>query len=384
MNKNKNNKSIFRFIPLRRYILMESNPDFADNTKPLFDIFIEKGVNKKYKIIWFVYNKKEFKNVKIKNVKFVEMYTETFLKKTRRKYYENTAKIIIDGNKYIKKTRKNQFRFHLGHGMPLKKADKYCKGAGDFNFILQESSYFTDIMCKLYEIDKSKLVNLGYCRNDDLIRYKDKDIIKNEEWKNKKIIVWLPTYRKHRIKAANIDTGVNFLYGIPCLESKEQLRSINKLMKEYNILLLIKLHPAQDKSKLSKLNLSNLRFITDEMLKQSNITLYQLLAKSSALITDYSSVYYDYLLTEKPIGLAINDLENYIKKFGIIYENYYDAIKGEYIYNYKDLEHFIINIGTDNDEKYEERISAMNKYHNYKDDKSSLRVYEFLRPYLKL
>ena len=381
---NKKNKSIFKIFPMRNYILMESNPDFADNTKALFDTFIENNVNKKYKIIWFVRDKKEFKNIKIKNVKFAEVYGSTFIRRTRKKYYEHTAKIIIDCNKYIKKTRKSQFRFHLGHGMPLKDASTYCKEAGEFDFILQEAKYFTDKMCKAFDIEENKLITLGYCRNDDLLKYENKDIIKIEEWKNKKIIVWLPTYRKHQNKASNIDTGVNYPYGIPCLEEKKQFESINELMRKHNILLLIKLHPAQDKSKLSKFNLSNLKFITDDLLMQNNLTLYQLLAKSSALITDYSSVYYDYLITKKPIGLAIDDLENYMEKFGIVYENYYDAIKGEYIYDYKDLEKFIINIGTDNDEKLEERICVMNKYHDYKDDKSSLRVYEFLKPYLKL
>ena len=153
-------------------------------------------------------------------------------------------------------------------------------------------------------------------------------------------------------------------------------------MKNNNILLLIKLHPAQDKSKLNELNLSNLEFITDDRLKQEKITLYQLLSKSTALITDYSSVYYDYLLTKKPIGLVIDDLKEYEDKFGFVYENYYDAIKGEYIYNFDDLKNFIINIANGIDKKKSERMWALSQYHEHIDDKSSFRVYEFLKKYL--
>ena len=42
-------------------------------------------------------------------------------------------------------------------------------------------------------------------------------------------------------------------------------------------------------------------------------TLYHLLSQTDAMISDYSSVYGDYLLTDKPIGFAFNDLEEYKK-----------------------------------------------------------------------
>ena len=45
-------KKIFTIFPIRNIILMESNPDYTDNTKMVFDKLIENSVNDKYKIIW--------------------------------------------------------------------------------------------------------------------------------------------------------------------------------------------------------------------------------------------------------------------------------------------------------------------------------------------
>ena len=55
----------------------------------------------------------------------------------------------------------------------------------------------------------------------------------------------------------------------------------------------------------------------DEYLKEKEIKLNQILSATDALITDYSSIYYDYLLTDKPIGLTINDIDEF--KMSILY-----------------------------------------------------------------
>lgn len=372
-------KKIFTVLPIKNIIIMESNPDFTDNTKLVFDKFIEKNINDKYKIVWFVKDKDIFKNIKIKNVSFVNVYGKyNILNKIKKIYYNFSAKVIIDSNKYVPKVRKEQFRLHVCHGTPLKNAGEYCKEIGDVDYIIELGEFFRDKNLKLFDKPKECFLDIGFPRNDQLFgKYNIGNLIPN--YSKEKMIVWLPTYRKHEAHATYTDTSLK--YGLPGINDKEDFVRINDVLKENNTLILIKLHPVQDKKTIESFECSNIKIVTDEQLIENNLNLYKILALSDALITDYSSVYYDYLLTKKPIGLSISDIEEYEKNVGFAYE-YYDVVKGEYIYNADELCKFIQKIAQNKDDKLEERLNCLKLYHTYCDDKSSERVYEFIKKYL--
>lgn len=372
-------KKIFTLLPVKNIILFESNPDFTDNSKLVFDKFIEKKVNEKYKIVWFVNNSKKFKNIKIKNVKFVSVYSKyNILKVLRRLYYNSVAKFIIDCNRYISKMRKNQFRLYLSHGTPLKKALEYGKGIGETDYILEIGEFFKDKNSELFGKPKNCFLHLGFPRNDELFaNISINDIF--AEYSGKKCIVWLPTYRKHKDKE-NMEAS-NFKYGLPILDSEENFIKIDNVLNENKIMLFIKLHPAEDTSVIKSFKCNNIRIINDEDLAKKGFNLYQFLSASDALITDYSAVYYDYLLTKKPIALAISDIVDFKEKHGFFYD-YYKTIKGHYVYDLKDLCDFIKNLAQSNDVYLEERVKCLKKYHTFNDNKSSERVYEFIKKYL--
>ena len=64
-------ESIFqsKWYPNKK-ILLESDPDLSCQTYPVFEYMLKQGLIKKYKLIWLVYDKKKYKDVHIKNVKF--------------------------------------------------------------------------------------------------------------------------------------------------------------------------------------------------------------------------------------------------------------------------------------------------------------------------
>lgn len=109
-----------------------------------------------------------------------------------------------------------------------------------------------------------------------------------------------------------------------------------------------------------------------------NIQLYELLAGSDALITDYSSVYFDYLLTNKPIGITIDDIENYRNTLGFAFENVESILVGEKICEFKDLVLFFDNLINDIDSYYEARRKNCDLFNYYKDNNSTKRVYDFI------
>ena len=138
--------------------------------------------------------------------------------------------------------------------------------------------------------------------------------------------------------------------------------------------MVIKLHPVEDTSILRGLDLDHIKLIEDVMFDRDHSSLYHYLANVDALITDYSSVYYDFLLTKKPIGLAICDIDEYTKTTKLVFDNYEENVAGEYIYEFKDILTFIHNVRTENDISYERRMEKIPIYHKYTDDKSSDRI----------
>ena len=173
----------------------------------------------------------------------------------------------------------------------------------------------------------------------------------------------------------NVNCG--FELGIPIFYDVESIKKLNEYLKKNNIKILLKLHPAQDSSKIKQLNMSNFDIINDEYLNSYDINLYELLACSDSLITDYSSVYYDYLLLKKVIGLTIDDIEIYSNKIGFV-DDYYKLVDGEFIKNIDDFYLYLNKIINPSKSDIEKYSKIFKKYHKYDDNKSAERLFQFI------
>lgn len=378
--KEKLKNVIYNFpIHLKNYIILESNPDLSDNTYALYKELLKNKVNEKYKIFWFVDDKNKFKNINVRNVHFINYFKQTTLsEKIKNKYINLKSKYIIDCNKLVYKKNKNQKRLFLGHGMPYKSVPEYFNSVGEIDGLISLSPFFDEDLSKLHLTEKSKILDLGLPRNDDLFsKSKDiKSLFKSKSYK--KVIVWLPTYRQRVNKDSRLSMNNSFGLGLPVIYNVENLKEINNLLKNLDILLVLKPHPAQDLSVIKAEDLSNFVILTNKDLENADINLYEFLGQTDGLITDYSSVYYDYLLTDKPIAITTDDLEEYKKVFEFIYDDIFQVIKGEYINNIEDFKIFLNNISTGNDIAKEDRLNAKKTLHKFQDGDSSKRVYDFL------
>lgn len=375
-----NNEWFYNFnIPLKKIILFESKPDYSDNTYAVYQEMLKEKLNKDFKFVWIVNDKSKYKDIKIKNVKFINKNSKGF-DRLKISYYRHFAQFIIDSNDYIKKLNKNQFRIFLTHGAFIKVPMIYGKDCGEADVIASLSNYFSKINKECYCQKNDNSLAIGFPRNDALFEKCDKKIF--EEIPYNKLIVWLPTYRNHKAFSSDDNKhymNIVFNFGIPVIENENELLDLNQKLVEKKEILIVKLHPAEDDSKIKKMCLSNIKLIDDDWLKKNDITLYQLLEKSDALITDYSSVYYDYLLTEKMIGIAAPDINEYRKNVELLFDDMESNIPGEYIYTYIDLLNFFDNVSTGNDLKYEERKEKINLYHRYNDGNSAKRVIELVK-----
>jgi CDP-glycerol glycerophosphotransferase len=371
----------FRLVPLRNHIIFESHPDLSGNTFPVFKLMIKEKLNEKYKFVWYVNDFISYQDYKIQNVFFKNINPKNLFERIILFFNTATAKCIITENRFISKKNNNQFVIYLTHGTVLKDVTNKIVIGPNCDFTLYQSEFTKQITANMLQINSDKMVCLGFPRNDYL--FKENKLVKQmfEQIVNKlefsKIIIWMPTFRQHKNKS-RIDSNVLFPLGLPIIENMEQISKLNHYLKDRNILLVLKPHPAQDLSYIKTGSHSNILLLYDNDLNKYNLQLYEVIGNTDALITDYSSLYFDYLLKNKPIGLTIDDIEEYRSTLGFAYENILDILKGEYIRGFNDLLSFIENISKGIDVAKVEREMIKNLMNHYQDNCSTRRVYDFI------
>lgn len=354
----------------KKYIILESEPDYCDNTFSLYNYIKNNKLDTRYKLIWIVDNKRKVNN-SIKT--FVK--GSSFISKLQYIYYNIRSPLIIYCNKRIPKFYNGQKTFFLSHGSAVKNVTGKYDMPPDLDYCLVQSKYLEQpLKLAISLTDHTKLVTLGFPRNDDLLLENsfDKKDLFNVDFD--KMVVWYPTFRQHKnVKTRNVSSIT-----LPIIYSKEEAKKISEYAKQHNILIVLKPHFIQDTSYIEDLNLSNIIIINDDFLKEKNIRSYQLLNLSDALITDYSSVYYDYLLTDKPIGLTWDDYNEYSQNELFAVDMNVMFAGGEKIYNSDDFCVFLKNLSEGNDTLKEKRNKIKDLTNEYQDTNSSKRVADFI------
>lgn len=367
-----------RFLPLRNDIIMESHPDFSDNTFALFQYFLKQGVNKRCRIYWALHNREQKLPELPENVDTFYLDARGIRQMTKRFFALYRSRFIIDCNTYIQKRRKGQIRLHLGHGMLIKIAKGYhtAEKIGECDGYLVTSPFWYDTFVKKIGLPEKVLLPLGYPRNDVLVSLKA-----GQSRFGKyagKYLVWMPTYRQHR---SHMDGAMEsrYPYGMPEVMKHGELLALDKLLAEKGMILYFRPHPVQELSLIRLEELEQIKIADDDFLHRAGITLYEMLAGAQGLITDYSSVYYDFLLTGRPIGLTIGDREEYFNYYDCPFEDMKEAVRGSYIESFTELTDFICSVAAGENPEIEELAVMRERYHAVQDGSSSEKIYRYLQ-----
>lgn len=332
-------------FPLRNIIMFESKPDCVGNTKPVFDELVRRGYNRKYRMIWRLNDTSSKDHEKIHNVRYIREGRRLYLN-----YYY--AKLFISENSYFNKTRKNgQYMIHLTHGGALKNVTRHYSVPDYVDEIVTFSRYLLEADAKNNGFPVERISPIGYPRNDVLLG-EGRDLHPLFPGRDfNKVIYWLPTYRQHNRLKGNVFSEIS----IPVIYNPDNARLVNDIAKENKVLIVVKPHFAQDVSLITALEMSNIVFINDGFLRNHGLLNYDLLCSSDALLTDYSSVYYDFLLKNRPIGLCWEDFEDYREREGFAVDIDKIMAGGEKILSAEDLCSFIKRIGAGEDVLGEQR-----------------------------
>lgn len=278
---------------------------FDDSPLEIYKQMIVDPRFKDYKLVWAFHKPDDFPEVenKIRSDSF-----QYFLYSLKaRVWITNSA--IQRGLKY---RGKNTFSLNTWHGTPLKKmgldSNPNMKSSSlkDYNVLLAQSEYEKNIMAKAYNICPDRFRVFGLPRNDVLAHVSKAEQESAKEVlgipKEKKVILYAPTFRDYHLDehfSQTLDIPLNYKYW------EEQMGD------EYVFLLRVHYevakHTQLPKGRMWK-DVSNYK------------NLNTLMIASDVLITDYSSIMFDYSILGKPIICFAYDYEEYEEKRGMYFD----------------------------------------------------------------
>ncbi len=336
------------FVPLKNWIIFESNPDFNDESFWFCKKLIDNNYHTKYRLYWIIRNNNPNYTPSDWDIKTIQLSPDSIFHFLQQQYVLRRAKYIFESCYFLNKYDKRQYLINLYHGMQMKNIKTVISHMIDYDYFANGTHYTDEYYTNEVGLSQEKLLHYGMIRNDELKKttnYLSQMGLKSDSIS--KVVLWMPTYRQHVVGETTMTLPKMPGLGLPFIYDEESLMKLNSNLKEYKVLLLVKAHQSQVLDNIQIGNLSNIKLITTEQLQSHNIQLYSIIGETDSLITDYSSVYYDYLLLDKPIGLACDDLQQYEHKIGFVFSHYNPSgyeenVKGIHIRSLSDLISFCI------------------------------------------
>ena len=376
MSKIKNGlrKVIYKMIALcarRKSIVFESAPDFSDNTRPVFDEILRRGLDRKYNLVWSVSGDKKLP-IENPHIRYIVPNPTKFRERVCNNYYLASAKCLICCNRFLIPESSQQTAFYLSHGTPMKNIRTYYYLPEGIDYCLAAGPGVAELVAYQFRVDETKVFPLGFPRND-ILTQAPRDIKSMLGTQCDKVIVWYPTFRQH--KSGRIAGSGEAL---PIIHNVEFAKQLNKVACDENVLIVLKPHFGQDVQSIKDAGLSNIRFIDESFFEKHDISSYAFVGSSDALITDYSSIYFDYTLCDKPIALIWEDLEEYRENPGFAIDLEAHTKCAEIVYTLRQLEDFVRNVGSAIDIHREIRREYCKQVNYSNDGKNTQRVVDFI------
>lgn len=348
-----------------------------DNQYVLADYLISHHYDDKYDIVMYSDTTEWMSPELAKRLKVVHG-------KAKGLYYRLTSRYVFFafGSNYMScYSPTRQITVDLWHGFGLKKIEYEVRGGKKtalpveytFNKVVVPSKMFREMVKKSLHCKDEQILCLGTPKVDALFM-KSNALEENgiDANKFKKIIYFLPTFRNSQRLGY---TG--YSHDLPLLDEKT-IEPIDEFLRDNNVCLIVKLHhTAQRDTPLNIANgtYTNIFFLSNDDFNKADVHFYSALGKSDALITDYSSVYQDYLAIDKPIGFVIDDIEEYRKLRGFNFDDPLALMPGYKISGIDDFKKFVSDLINDIDLYHEQRQSIndlMNCYHGRENCKNLL------------
>ncbi len=340
---------------------------YFDNSKFLFEYIIKNHAEIDAK--WITSDKSYFEENKDR-MEVVYKYSVKGL------YFSLISKVIVvthsvqtDTIGFANNSRK--VTVQLWHGIPIKKIgydDKYGYGRksllkeiknrifpfekDQFSLIISSSDQDKRNMVSAFRANDADVVVSGYPRND---------ILSEIESMSENRILYAPTLRDGMDE--DIDLFSNFGFDV---------EKFNLLLKSRDLYFDIKMHPVNQIAPIVKKKIFKYERIN---LMESLMEINDKLKKYKMIVSDYSGIYIDYLLLDKPVIFAPFDLKKYLTKDRELYYDYDKVTPGPKCRNWNEVLEWIEKFD-DNPRLFSKEREVVKKtFHKYQDGNNSKRVF---------
>lgn len=337
------------------------------NPYAIFQELIKDPKYRKLKHVWVL---KNLDGDKLLTERYADCNNVEFVQYGSRKYlkYLCSAKYLINNvtfPSYFTK-REGQIYVNTWHGIPLKtlgfdmpngniETSNVIRNFLHADYMISASEFLTEIYHKAYKLDgiyQGKIIEEGYPRLDILENSNREEVFAKlrsygvEVESGKKVILFAPTWRGSSYAEASADVS----FYAEFKDIVEQTVDTSKYQ------ILVKVHQRVYELAHDKL--------ADGFYIPSMIDANEVLAVTDILVSDFSSIYFDFLATGKPILFYIPDLESYTQERGLYRSP--DCLPGPCSAEPEQIAQWVNNIeeiASQYHEKYEAERAWSNSYH---------------------
>lgn len=210
----------------------------------------------------------------------------------------------------------SQVVVNLWHGSPIKRIGlldgKQQSDISKSHYVIADNFFFRKIMSLAFGLTEDRVLVIPHPRLDRLSSMKGEP----HPFRSiaDKLVVWLPTYRSGKVGDVRSDGDPDYDIGSGLVD----LKGIDRKLIELDAVCVIKPHPMAAASTGDFKGLQNIIVQTDGDLADMGFSLYQLLGCADMLITDISSVYFDFLSLDRPVALFFPDKHAYLSGRGFV------------------------------------------------------------------
>jgi CDP-ribitol ribitolphosphotransferase len=294
-----------------------------------------------------------------------------------------------------RKANPRQRHVELWHGFPLKSMglmDRTDVAAGrarprawkGVDLVASYSQLYSTLINACMGLDVEKYAVTGLPRNDLLFRedgLAGLDGLLGKVTGDRKIVFFMPTFRegfRSRVDGAKRSDNV---FGFPLFDPERFAR----YLEAERIRFVAKLHPFEERvfaRKEARLEEAGIELLTELSLREASVELYGILSCCDALVTDYSSVYFDLLLRDRPCVFTPVDLDEYRASRGMLLEPYDFWTPGPKALDQESLEAELARSLRDPGYFSAERAIVKRLIHAHDDGRSSARVWDAIEELL--
>lgn len=363
-------RAMVKLLPVqKKVILFESNlgRNYTGNPRAIYEAFVEAGLDKKYTCIWFL-ECPDGQRLQIPgNAKIIKRARLLYL------YYMAIGGIwIFDCRQpeFLVK-REDTTYIQTWHGTPLKKLaldmeridsvvsssieeyhEAFRKNTATWDYLISQNRFSTEIFRRCFAFSKKPILEIGYPRNDILFHGNNKEFILGLKEElgippEKKVILYAPTWRDNAFYSQG---RYKFVSPLDFDQARKALGEEYVILVKYHYLVADKIDWSPYKGFVysfdEKIDISRLYLVAD------------------MLITDYSSVMFDYSLLKRPMLFFAYDLEDYKDSLRGFYFDFLEEAPGPIV---KDTEALLKEIQHYDESQWREKYQAFYDKYNHVD-----------------